>query len=419
MRMMVRMVMLSVFAIMAVALVSPPVAAYGQLCNTCHTGNNPSSGYVLQMPRVTIDFPMAAPPNASIGITLRVDHPGSYELAAPRATIATNGAGWLSPEEPATKPLPPISSSGGSAATQWNLTMANSSGTLFIGAKLNFTAYFRHTVTHDNDERQYSLMQYGEIAVRPLALYTSVGELQLRTDRSGGSTGFQLVTYSEIRNLSLTLSSNLKMAIEITPGFIGSLPPGRQQYIEVSSEHLEETVNNGRIDITWENATGMRNASFVSVRILGPSVSPPPAGNNPLRLTGRVMGMFSLGLLIGSLVLGMVKWGGKRRVRIHCAISWFIVGLSAYHGIMLVLGPYSRQIWGNFLLLGYASAVLMGVSGVNGLIQGWMSRVAGYKTWQWTHRIAIIAAVVLVILHGIYLGTDLAFIRNTFGGRSS
>jgi len=397
-------------------MVSPFVAPYGERCTTCHSGPNPSSGYIFKMPRLELDYPVAAPFNTTISVTVRVVHPGNYDLRAPRATVTVSGPGGLMPDEPATKPLVEVGSSGGSASSRWNLLTGGSNGTLFISARLNFTAHFRHIGTHQNDESPYVLMRSGQVSVRPVVIFATSGEVILRTDGTDQTTGFQLITYSEAHNVSLTTSSNLKGTIELAPAFIRSLASGQQQFISINLEDISGEVNNGRIDIAWENATGTRDASFVTVRFLGPQSSPPAAGNSPLRLMGRITGLLSLGLLISSLALGIVKWGGKRRVRVHCAISWFIVGLSVYHGVMLVLGPYSRQIWGDFVLLGYVSAAVMGVSGVNGLAQSWMSRVAGYTAWQWTHRITIILAVVLVLIHGIYLGTDFAFLRNLFQG---
>jgi len=60
---------------------------------------------------------------------------------------------------------------------------------------------------------------------------------------------------------------------------------------------------------------------------------------------------------------------------------------------------------------GYGAAAAMGVSGVNGLAQEWMGRTAGYRAWLRVHRIAVGAAVALLLTHAILMGTDLAPVR--------
>jgi hypothetical protein len=191
---------------------------------------------------------------------------------------------------------------------------------------------------------------------------------------------------------------------------------GQRQVVSLTVFNGSIPVDNGRIDIVWENATGAKDSCFVLVTIKAPAAGKVEAAMSPLVLTGRITGILSLSLLLASLALGLIKKGSARRVRVHCAVSWFILGLALYHGLMLVLGPYSRIMWSNFLLLGYASAAVMGVSGVNGLLQRWMSRKAGHRTWTWVHRITITVAVVLVTIHALAMGTDFAFIRGAFGG---
>ena len=175
----------------------------------------------------------------------------------------------------------------------------------------------------------------------------------------GSSASFDLVSYSEVRNISLVASSNINATISIAPQFVESLAPNGTQSFEISVVNGSRVVDNGRIDILWENETGSKDATFVMVRTVG--APPPPAATSPLSFTGRVTGILSLCLLISSVVLGLVKAGGKRRVRVHCAVSWFIIGLSVYHGLMLVYGPYSRVWLANWVLLGYISAAVMGV----------------------------------------------------------
>jgi hypothetical protein len=88
--------------------------------------------------------------------------------------------------------------------------------------------------------------------------------------------------------------------------------------------------------------------------------------------------------------------------------------LSIYHGIMLAWGPFS-QVWlGNWMVLGYASAAVMGVSSVNGIAQKWMTARIGNRGWLWVHRASIILALIFVSVHAVMMGTDSAFLRDLF-----
>jgi hypothetical protein len=411
-----RMVMFAFVVIIMVALVSPDVAASGQRCTTCHSGSNPSSGYAISMPRLSFSCPVAAPPNWTFSITLELFHPGHYELRDPRATLTVSGDGGLLYPESAQKSLSPLSASGGSSKIRWNISTGNSTGTLSLVARLNFTAHHGHASHTGDNDGHYALVEYGEITVRPMGLFATEGELALK-GKQLDFAAFELVSCPEATNISLKLSENLKGVLDITTAVMRNLSAGQRQAITMDVEDASRPVNNGRIDITWENASGVRDATFIVVRLQGAHVPPPPAGSSPLRLTGRMTGMLSLGLLMASICLGFIRRGGRRIVRLHCAVSWFIIGLSVYHGLMLVVGPYSRFVWGNLQLLGYASAVVMGVSGANGLLQRWMSKRIGHSTWIWMHRITIMLAVVLVSIHAIALGTDFAFVRDPLLGR--
>lgn len=57
----------------------------------------------------------------------------------------------------------------------------------------------------------------------------------------------------------------------------------------------------------------------------------------------------------------------------------------------------------------------MGASGVNGILEKWPSDRAGHGAWLNIHRVAVAAGVVLLLLHAIPMGTDLAPVRGFFG----
>jgi hypothetical protein len=332
-----------------------------------------------------------------------------------RASLAITGDGALVYFDFAQKTLSPISSRGGGTSCSWTLVTGNATGTVHLATRLNFTAHYHHSGNAQDNDGSFSLTGNREISVRTAGLFVTEGFLMLGGEGPHDAV-FGIVPHDAVRNITIRPSSNLGPAIVLAPAFIGDIPAGKRHNVSVGIEDATGAVNNGRIDITWENATGIKDGTFITVNIMAARAVPAAAGSGSLRLTGRVTGMLSMGLLVASIILGAVNAGGKRRVHIHCAISWFIVGLSVYHGLLLVWGPYSRVMWGNFLLLGYASATVMGVLGANGLLQRWMSRKAGYRTWIWTHRITLALAVIVVTIHALAIGTDFAMVRALAGG---
>ena len=157
------------------------------------------------------------------------------------------------------------------------------------------------------------------------------------------------------------------------------------------------------------------DSNYVNVRVLIPAVHQ-QAPSSQLKWIGRLTGILSPGLLAFSAILGGVKKAdGAMRARVHCAISWFALTLSVYHGIMLAVGPYSSIQFTALMNVGYASAGLMAASSVNGASSEWLIRKTGYRAWLNLHRLLITPATVLVLYHGIMLGTDLQPRRGFLG----
>ena len=413
MRPITRVVMLSIAAVMAVALLSPVAVPAGQRCSSCHAGSNPAGGYVFRIPSLETDFPGVVPPNTSFCISLKLGHPGNYIIRELAANISVQGDGQLPPATEASRSLPTISSSGGTASVNWTITAGNATGTLRVSTTLRFTAHHRHTNDHDSDDGSYVLARYWSITVKPVAVYATETDLTL-TAAEGGSAGFELVCCSTARNITLAASPNLASVVSFIPRTPKSLEPGQRMGVSVNVVNGSRPVDNGRIDIVWENETGARDSSFVTVSIAQSPPGPVVSAGSTLIFTGRATGLLSFGLLAASVVLGLVKKGGSRLVRVHCAVSWFILGLSVYHGLMLVWGPFSTIWLGNWVIVGYVSAAVMGASSVNGLAQKWISKKAGYKAWIWMHRGMVIAAIVLVLIHAVLMGTDFVAIRSMF-----
>jgi len=435
------LVLITAALILSAALAGPLAAPSPAKCSECHSGPAPAGEYVLAMPLLELTLPPAAPPNRTVEVTLSVRHPGGYALGGPLATLRLEGPATLPPGENATKPLGRLGASGGTASVTWYvLTGSPAAGaaagegtfpdtpfmdapaairarTVLARANLNFSAEFAHAVQGPAGSNSYVVGQSGQMIVRTVGLFTGKGAVTMPAGRRPGpgeQAFFHLEAFEMVRNITLTPSANLGGSVRLTPGSLPALSPGQRQFIGVDQQERGSkamTVNNGRIEIAWENTTGARDSSFVTVRFAGDMPAAPAPGSGAVSMAGRATGILSLGLLAVSLALGSVRSGGARRQRAHCAVSWFLLGLAVYHGLVLALGPYGNVPWAGGMLLGYAGAVAMGASGANGAAQERIIRRAGEPAWLLVHRATIIVTVILVLAHALMLGTDLAPLR--------
>jgi hypothetical protein len=141
----------------AIAAFSPLVAPSGQQCSSCHTGSNPSGGYLFKLPSLKVTYPLMAPPGTTITFSQKLSNPGMYTVRSPVGTVTVQGAGRLMTDEVASKGMPNIGLSGGSSTSSWAIETGNASGLLYINSTVKFTAHYRHTTTQDNDESPYML----------------------------------------------------------------------------------------------------------------------------------------------------------------------------------------------------------------------------------------------------------------------
>jgi hypothetical protein len=401
--------------VVLLAAAGPVAAKSEQACTSCHWTFGPAAGYVLRMPSVHALFPAVVPPGAGFNYTLEVVHPGRYSLNDPEPRITVEGPGSLAPGGSAALKMRQMGESGGTASVTWRLETGTAAGTLHINATFRFSARHRHSAAEDSDESTFTLRRFSSVEVRPVELYAAASDIPLPATGDREAV-FEIVSTASLRNVTLVPAPGQEGALAPSPSSILSLSPGERREVRVRLASSPAILDNGRLDIFWENATGARNATFVMVRALAGPADPGQQG--PVRWMGRATGLLSLGLLASSVVLGYIKGGGRRRVRLHCAVSWFILGLSVYHGISLALFPYNRVWLESWVVLGYVSAAVMGFSSLNGLLQRWWTKRLGRQNWLWVHRLSLLAAIALVIVHALMIGTDFRFLHGSGeGGR--
>lgn len=224
----------------------------------------------------------------------------------------------------------------------------------------------------------------------------------------------ELSIIKNIQQISITSSP----VISISPNEITSLNEGDVQEIEiniVSDEIVEDSIF-----IKWMEGGSEKQ---IEIQIL---YSPPikEEGINYYSLLGRITGMMSLIALIISIILGGIHKkirpkinkliNAKTRTAWHCYISWILCLLSLFHGIILLIGPYSKYIWIPEIILGYLTLISMVAVSINGTFMKKIIKIIGSNLWRKTHSYYSYLALILCIIHAVLIGTDFQIIRGFF-----
>lgn len=138
-----------------------------------------------------------------------------------------------------------------------------------------------------------------------------------------------------------------------------------------------------------------------------------------LWLSGRVLGFLNaFALIIAIGFSGIVKpirkrldnkLGSKRRIKLHCIISFIIIVITLVHVAVLYSGLYAGTSRG--LVTGGLPLAFMFLLALSGVFQKQISKRFGGKNWRKGHLFLTILVVLLVCEHAFLEGTDLAFLR--------
>ena len=129
-------------------------------------------------------------------------------------------------------------------------------------------------------------------------------------------------------------------------------------------------------------------------------------------LKARYLGILAAILLGVSIATsGHLRWF-PRRSKIHCWSSYVMAGTFIIHWSLLWIGPYGSTmggiVTGSVLLVGILLLVITGVKPelLNGRVMGLPSNKL--------HRYLTYVVVVVLVVHAVTNGSDLAFIRGAF-----
>ena len=239
----------------------------------------------------------------------------------------------------------------------------------------------------------------------------------------------ELVPNEDIDRVEINVSAELEGSTNITPMNLTNLQEAVPSNIAV---RLLDPTAQGTIQFTWW--AGNRTGTVILTVAIPPGISSGSDGEIFV-LVGRVTGVISFVLLIVStmLCLNLKRWKkftlrklGKKRLLLHCYVSYAIVATSLVHLIVLIArGKYSSHFEYGILMtgqnaffynLGYFTLLSMILLGLTGIYQKRMMRYfrerdyIPYAAWRFVHVVLTVLASVLVLMHMIMIGTDFKWI---------
>ena len=265
--------------------------------------------------------------------------------------------------------------------------------------------------------------EYPVLVNAPISLSSSTVEMT-----SGEAHTLTISGREDVTDLMLTPQDPIADRVNITPPSQDTLAAGETADVTIASSGSRGT--SGDILLSWTDADGNEESFSIRTELFGAGSAGSGDGTgSSQRLVGRILGWTSTALLILSIILGGYPRKGKRplnrilgnarrRVQIHCLISYEILLITILHSIILMLGHWNFMMTGdNFLWadtststgvyidLGTISLVLMAVIGFQGAFQKQMCRIMGPKVWRYSHLFLSLGALTLVLIHAFTVGS--------------
>ncbi|MCK5560199.1 MAG: ferric reductase-like transmembrane domain-containing protein, partial [Thermoplasmata archaeon] len=422
------------------ALVFNCVMAQDESCESCHSVIKPDGDYILQEPLFWVDAPGRVSPNETFKVVVAVTHYGLFDIKNIRAELDLSQVSnvFFSAGENGFKNIQEIGSKAQTQRMVWELKTGNSPGNAEFPIYFNYTLEHIHTTVEEADTYDYqrTLSHTLEIKETPISLSTwlimaDLGESQ--------SHYIEITTKRMIYNVKVVPGRSIKDFTEVEPSDIGTMAQGAVRNITVAiTPNLE--MEYGQIIITWSTDQEGYEQDSIEVKVsvsekIVPHDRSSGAGTGTW-LWGRVTGFVGLALLIiliptggtlKSLARRVDRFIGtaRKRVDLHCALSYQMFAIALLHGALLMYGRYSSLAWnGVFLLaepgsgyinLGFIAVLLLIVISLFGIFQKKLVRKIGYKNWTRVHGWLTFGTLGLVIAHLLLVGTTIGLpLRTVF-----
>lgn len=424
---------LALLLILVLPLLAP---ADADECESCHGGSDPSAGYFFGRPAIAFNVPSAVRPNATVDIAIVVKHQGTYELKDFAAVLDLSKAPGvtLASGQTERKTLPNMDTKPQTHGLTWSAVSASAIGLVQVAVNVTYTVHYAHNSGGSKDTASYSLQLSQPVQILALPFDISPGALQASQGKPESFT-VNITAQTDLYNLALVPGLSIANFTNVDPAKIGTLAKGQSKVVTVSMTP-DRALDHGALAVVWslDKAGANMSSMFLNVAVAGTGNQGKGPGpqENQRRVAARALGFTGLILLIllmptgGFLepvkrALNKAMGGAKRRVDVHCALSYLLLTIGLLHSALLMYGHYKNAMWnGVFLVatsdyisidLGTTAVVLMIVISLLGIFQKRLCKALGRKAWGWVHGILSYTALVVIVVHLMWIGSTAAPIR--------
>ena len=386
-------------------------------CDDCHSSSdpNPSGGYAYDEPVLTLVYDPFYQPDSEVRIRVWISHPDDYLVRDLSGSLSISGSN-LELTNGDTGTLE--EGADGGQGLYWDLR-SSSEGECNISLEVSYEAFFEHERPGSKDLGRYAETLEGTIVIADLALRASPGTVIL--SRVGEVGSIQLSADEDVEDISVELSTSLEGLVDVSLG-TNALSSGGSTAVDLELLSLNET--SGYLIIYWKEGGELKQQKVI-IRIL--SLEGGDKSTDIYLLIGQITGgaAFIL-LLIGYFTGGsgiLKKWSNRvfntarKRIAFHCALSYEVLILTAFHFSTLIYGPYRELIWIWEVVLGEMAFVIMVMISINGIFQKRMIGWWGYQNWRRVHAWGTYLTTFLLGIHIIFNGSHFAWLRDLLGMR--
>ncbi len=403
--------------ILAVLMLQGADTVLADDCDDCHSSSdpNPSGGYAYDEPVLSLVYDPFYQPDSDVRIRVWISHPDDYlvrdisgfmTISSSNLELTNGGEGIL--EEGV----------DGGQGLYWDLRSSDE-GVCGITVEVSFEVFFEHESPGSKDAGRYTEILECPIIVADLALRATPGTVILSKVGEVGS--IQLSADEDVEDISVELSTSLEGLVDVSLGTT-SLSSDGSTAVDLELLSLNET--SGYVTIYWKEG-GEPKQQKVIIRIL--SLEGGDKSTDIYLLIGQITGgaAFIL-LLIGYFTGGsgiLKKWSNRvfntarKRIAFHCALSYEVLILAAFHFMTLIYGPYRELIWIWEVVLGEMAFLIMIMISINGIFQKRMIGWWGYQNWRRVHAWGTYLTTFLLGIHIIFNGSHFAWLRDLLGMR--
>lgn len=388
---------------------------FGASCESCHSSSmrNPSGGWVYHPPIISLVHDPFYSIDTEFNVRLLITGASDYDVRSVSATLELSNSGLdLVSDEKGTEGT----NSRGEPYIEWTLKTKDE-GSTELSAIVEYEVYYRHKNPGSSDQASYFDRVSTTILTADLDLSVSPGTLIFK--EVGDVRELYLDASDQVSNIRITPPEVLQdsLSIEMVKNELDS---GEGLVVRITLTNRTDIIS--KLKIEWQETGGEKSTSIEIV------IADPGSGEDNIDIfweVGKYTGIAAFILLITEYFTGGTSalkksanrffGSAKRRIDLHCAISFIILILVIIHFVVLFYGPFRELIFQWEVVLGELALLIMIVVSLNGIFQRKLVKWMGFQNWKRIHAWGSGIIKVLVIVHMLLYGSHFLWFRNLIG----